>query len=570
MAKRVRVIATHDWRGSVQTSLHKYESQLVLFSKKLSRQKILGLPLLNEGQKVFKINVWRNHSFETLIPLIDPYAKFGRWDAHFIFGGYDDSLMFNEWRLADVELLWLDTTRYPLEQDFGLWSSWLCERLKTLRSYSSAPILLATWAPNDEQNAELQILVNSLSDIYYLDVKKITRDAGIELIDMRTASLAGTPIGREAQLLIARELACHSLPSMMLPPIKAIVVDLDNTLHRGILGEDGITGVELTESHRSLQLYLKSLQERGIFICLLSRNEYEDVKLLFLHRQDYPLRWDDFSAVEVSWDDKSLGLQRICNVLRIAPDAVLFVDDNLGELVNVVSVFPSAHTVYAQDDAGLTQQSIMYYPALWRWRAGKDDDKRIKDLKANNEREVLSNTSVNLKEYFSSLQVKVHYRNDPRDQLDRVAELCNKTNQFNLAMRRFKLSEIAEKVEDVTACVATVELSDRFSDSGVIATLVAVRREERLVVNEICISCRAMGRKLENDIILGALLNMPIFNGCSEVAFVVIKGPRNLPAIEWLTVLMNFNSDIESGTYIVKASVIENYSMTEGINFIKE
>ena len=170
--------------------------------------------------------------------------------------------------------------------------------------------------------------------------------------------MAGTPVSNAAQPLLARKLACHWIPATIFPPIKAVALDLDNTLHDGVLGEDGIQGVQLTPAHQALQHFIKSLQQRGIFIALLSRNEPIDVEALFAQRDDYPLRWDDFSVTEISWGDKAAAINRIAKALRVAADSILFVDDNPGELASVAAQLPQVHTVYASPDAGQTQRRL--------------------------------------------------------------------------------------------------------------------------------------------------------------------------------------------------------------------
>jgi FkbH-like protein len=351
--------------------------------------------------------------------------------------------------------------------------------------------------------------------------------------------------------------------------LKAVVLDLDNTLHKGVLGEDGIQGVQLTPGHVLLQRYIKSLQERGIFIALVSRNERADVEALFAQRQDYPLRWEDFSAVEVSWGDKAASLARTAKTLRIALDSILFVDDNPGELASISAQLPEVHTILAQSDATLTLQAIHFYPGVWRWKREGEDTKRIQDLKANDERDALTASLSSPGDYFRSLQIALVCRNNPLEALSRLADLCKKTNQFNLALRRFNQAEIAERLSRSNACVTSVQLKDRFSDSGIIAVVIAERESERLEVEELCISCRALGRRLESTIIVEALRNMTIFDGCQEVTFRVQHGPRNQPALDWLSRFLDLNETPLPGVHSVSAQRLIDFAAPEGIMLSK-
>jgi len=517
------------------------------------------------------VNVWRNHSFESLISLVDPYCAYGGWQVDFRLGGYDDTLMFAARQEADADLLWLDSSRFLPRTDFADWLLWLGERLQALRAATTKPIILATWLMDGSRGTDaLQALADDLPDVYFADLGAACVEAAVPLLDARSAALAGTPVSSAAQLVLARQLACHWLPASLLPPLKAVALDLDNTLHSGVLGEDGIHGVQLTPSHLEFQRYLKSLQQKGIFLALVSRNERADVEALFTQRQDYPLRWEDFSAIEVSWGDKAVAIELVAETLRIAPDAVLFVDDNPGELARVTMQLPEVPTVYAYPDASLTQQAVHFYPGLWRWKLGSDDTKRVQDLKANAARQALATSVTTPAEYLRNLQVTLVYRCDSREQLTRLAELCNKTNQFNLALRRFNQADLAKRLRRRDSCVVSVQLRDRFADSGVIAVIVAARHGEQLVVEELCVSCRALGRQLENTIVLFALNSMPIFAGCREVAFRVQCGPRNQPAIDWMAQLLDQREVPSRGLHVLPAQRLMGFVAAEGVTLIKE
>lgn len=555
---------------SIEDSMCLFEAQESLFSIRPSRLSLrdacLPLPV---GQQVV-VNVWRNHGFEPLEPLVAPYFAFRGLSVDFRISGYDDSLSFAEHQASDVELLWLDSRRFLERLGFDEWLVWLEQRIRQLRELSSASVVIATWLEEGEHRRRLQAIVDAMPAVYFAEMSSICTAAGVPLLDDRSAALAGTPLSSSAQIILARTLACHWLAGVLLPPIKAIALDLDHTLHAGVLGEDGVQGVQLTDGHLVLQEFIKTLCERGIFIALVSRNERPDVEMLFAQREDYPLRWEDFSVAEVSWGDKASALKNIAKALRIDTDAILFVDDNPGELASVMQQLPRIHALHANVDATLTRRAIEHYPGLWRWRVDGDDAKRVQDLKANASREALAERISDPAEYFRSLQVALYFRQNPRSLLGRLADLCNKTNQFNLAIRRFNEAEIAERMERTDASVSCVRLSDRLSDSGVIAVLVAEREGSRLLVEELCVSCRAMGRQLEDSILLLALRQMPIFTDCEEVAFRVQHGQRNQPALKWLARLLKTQEAPSPGLHVIPADLLRGFVATDGISLIQE
>lgn len=552
----------------IEDSMRRIEAQSVLFRPAISRLAVLGLRVASGTCRAARVNVWRNHAVEPILELARPYLEFGRWQIEFNLGDYDDSLLFASHVPADLELLWLDSTRYSTLGTVDAWLEWLGNRIGALRAMSSAPIILATWLAEVGQHPRLTEIVDSFPGVHFADLGQACDDLRVALIDRRTADMAGSAIGRHAQTLLARELACHWLPATLAPPIKAVALDLDNTLHDGVLGEDGIFGVKLTSAHRALQEDIKSLRERGIFIALVSRNEYSEVEELFARREDYPLRWDDFSAIEVSWADKPAALCRIAQALRIGLDAILFVDDNPGELASVATMLPELHTLRAEPGAEHTRCALTYYPGLWRWKTGADDAKRLRDLQATVERDDLMARTTDMVEYFRSLQVSLTVRIDPPDLVDRLTDLCNKTNQFNLALRRFTQAEIATRLASSDACVVSVRMEDRLSDSGVIAAIVAERVGAKLMIEELCISCRALGRKLENTVVLAAIRAMPLFEGCEEVCFRVRHGQRNRPALDWLARLTGTDRQPAPGLHAVPCQNVLEFTPPEGVTVI--
>ena len=547
----------------IQTT--RYEAQAILFSAKIPRLALLNLSIGKCHDRLPTVNVWRNHGIESLIPLTTPFFDYQDWKVDFRLGGYDDTLMFGTWQAADAEMLWIDSVRFLANMSFGEWLTWLAQRLAALRAVSRAPIILATWSNEPHGTERLQAVADGLPAVYFADLQAACGEFNVPLLDSRSAALAGTPLSSFAQLVLARALACHWLPAALSPPIKAVALDLDNTLHEGVLGEDGVHGVRLTPGHAALQSFVKSLRARGIFLALVSRNELSDVEALFAARRDYPLCLADFSAVEVTWGDKAAALSRIASALRIAPDALVFVDDNPGELASVAMQLPQVHTVYAHPNADLTRRVLAFYPGLWRWRVESEDTKRVQDLHANTEREALAAEVADPADYFRGLQVKLTFRSDPTEQLARLADLCNKTNQFNLALRRFNLAEVAACVERSDTRVTSVQLTDRLSDSGVIAVIVAMSQGEQLVVNELCISCRAMGRQLEDTMILTALRESAAFFGHTQVAFRVGIGPRNQPALAWLARLIGQSDTPAAGLHVLPVDKLLEFPPAEGV-----
>jgi FkbH-like protein len=316
--------------------------------------------------------------------------------------------------------------------------------------------------------------------------------------------------------------------------VKAVAVDLDGTLYQGVLAEDGPQAVQLTAGHADLQRHLVELQRSGMLLALVTRNERSDVDALFAARGDFPLQLAHCSAIEACRDDKAAALGRIAARLHIGADAIVFLDDNAGELAAVAERL-QCFTVHASHDARHTARVLAHVAGIFRWRASREDGLRVRDVAAMEERDAQADvTGSDTAQYLQSLRVRLDYYVGHVDHLPRAAELARKTNQFNVSLRRTPEAEIAKRLSEAPTNVITVALADRLSDSGVVAAIVGRRVDDVLELDEVCVSCRALGRRMEDAMLSHALRLMGGAQPPTRVWVAIADGPRNGPAREWL------------------------------------
>jgi FkbH-like protein len=258
------------------------------------------------------------------------------------------------------------------------------------------------------------------------------------------------------------------------------------------------------------------------------------VRWLFSTRKDFPLRWEHFSAAAISWQAKAGGIRQVANKLRIGLDAILFVDDNPGELAAVAAELPTVSTLHAATDATLTHRALEFYPGLWAWERTPTDAIRAADLEAETERARLASDVADPMDYLRSLQVKLRIGITPRAHLARLHELSQKTNQFNLNLERLSEVELATLLDAPDHRVAVIGLQDRLSDSGLIGLLIGRLEGDVLCIRELAISCRALGRRLEDLMIAEAVRAVRAELPATRVQFCHRIGPRNAPARDWL------------------------------------
>src|SRR5690606_30827247 len=209
---------------------------------------------------------WRNHNFESVESFQQPFLAYAGLSIEYHLRPYDDSLDFRSWDKADVELLWIDSTRYLDRMTSSDWEKWLKGRISELRVKTSAPIIVATWNAWDPKDGlSLTSLAEGFAGAFIGDMFATCEEEKVVLLDQRVAKVTGSPISRQAQVVLARRLGCLWLPAVLLPPIKAVAVDLDNTLYRGVLGEDGAGAIVCEQGHLTLQSDLLALSERGVF-----------------------------------------------------------------------------------------------------------------------------------------------------------------------------------------------------------------------------------------------------------------------------------------------------------------
>jgi len=520
--------------GADNYLLERFRRQEILTAPLPRRADITSLVINEPIVRSGTVAVWRNHAIEPLEPLLVPFLRTAGLDLDVVPGGYDDALTQSPASTADLDLIWFDLDRLALDDEAAL--AWFSSRVKHCVATSSGTALIVPISDRHTHVGAANRQLRDIPGVLCADPWEICDQANVNLIDDRTAALAGTRISRNAQIHLARALGARWLPAAFLPPVKMVAVDLDETLHRGILGENGIDGVEVTPAHLRFHHYLKELANSGVLLALISRNELADVEQLFEEKHgNYGIGLTDFSAIEVSWGSKAAAVRRAAHHVRIGEDAVVFIDDNAGELLTVGLECPAVRLVHAQPDAARTVDALRWQPGIWRWK--RDDAAAIRagDLAANQTRDQLLNDAENFDRYLEQLGVRAEIGVDVAGQLTRLADLSAKTNQFNLSLSRLTEIALAGHLQANDTHVISVGLTDRLSDSGIIALLVVRFAGELLHIEELAISCRAMGRGLESILISQALRQLPRWDDVHQVIFVARTSERNAPARKWLS-----------------------------------
>ena len=516
--------------------LDRLEWQKIVFSERLSRFSLLRL-MDAAGKGTIRVHAHRNHGFEQIASVLRVFTSYAGMTADVMIGDYDDSLTGSS-EAGDLHLIWIDFDRYPSMSDQDL-AAWLCERLTGLREARQAPFVVANAPGRDARaqsvNAALRRWCEETPGSAILPISDIAARLGATFFDEPRSAITGTRYADAACLEVARELGLKLIPSLLGAPVKAVAVDLDNTIYDGVLAEDGARGVRLTSAHRDIQAALVELAGKGVLLVICSRNEGDDVARLFRERTDFPLQAGHVAVWQVSWDSKADGIARAAATLNIASDAILMLDDNLGELAAATRAHPGMKLLFAGHSPQHTVEALRRFPGLWPMQTTNTDLLRNADIRANRQRAEAVAAAADETSYLRSLGVSLLFRIDPPDELQRLHDLSLKTNQFNLSLSRPSLAEVAGYLGQPDRRVVIISLRDKLADSGSVGSLLLRHDGDRLVVEELCISCRALGRHLETLMILGALLHASSERPVTSVSFRYSTGPRNQAALKWLS-----------------------------------
>ena len=388
-------------------------------------------------------------------------------------------------------------------------------------------------------NGEKKFRAEVMPGLYLANIDAIQEKLGEAFFDLTKETFSGTRLSNKACTLIARELGTRWLPAIVNPTIKGLILDLDNTLYNGVLGEDGIDGIRVTKGHQALQQYILTLKEKGLFITICSRNEEADVLEMLNKNPDFQIKLSDLSAHRVNWNSKSQNIIEIAQELRVAPDALLLIDDNAGELVEVTERLSAVRTIHAKEDPLETLAALTYFPNLFKWGVSEEDEKRVSDLKTSKGREQLLSEATTPEAYLRKLGVTLILEQDIKSRLLRIAEMSQKTNQFNLNFKRYSAVDIENICSDTSYSFVTCSLKDNLSDSGVISIIVVRKKNDRAIVEELCVSCRALGRRLEDTLLMKSFELAMRKLHCTSIAVEYQTRERNQPGLKWLAKASN-------------------------------
>ncbi len=358
-------------------------------------------------------------------------------------------------------------------------------------------------------------------DVLLVDCERLAAQVGKRhWFDDRYWHIAKQAVALGALPLLARQTAAVVAAGIGLSK-KCIVLDLDNTLWGGVIGEDGVDGIAIGEGPEgeaflAFQRFLLDLKATGILLAVCSKNNPADARLPFDQHPDMAVRLDDIVAFEAGWDHKPDVIRRIAADLGLGLDSLIFVDDSPFEREAVRRELPDVDVIVLPSDPSGYVRALSEYPLLESVRLTDDDRHRTAQYQARKRAKTEEAAISDLPTFWRSLDMRATIAPIDDLRISRVAQLIAKTNQYNLTTKRHSLDTLQQMRRSSQWVHFYAALRDRFADHGVVAVVLAKEDDSVLEIDTLLMSCRVIGRTLEQAL-LSRLCIEALDRGCTQL-----------------------------------------------------
>jgi FkbH-like protein len=383
-------------------------------------------------------------------------------------------------------------------------------------------------------NREIRRMARHLPGVYVLDYDAlVARHGRLLWEDERKLFSVGLPIAARQLIHLANEWLRLLVP-LSGRVAKALVVDLDNTLWGGVIGEDGMTGIKLGADYpgvvyRTLQKAILEVSRKGILLAICSKNNPEDALQALEKHPGMLLRPSDFSAMRINWNEKAQSLREIAAELNIGLDSVAFLDDNPFEREQVRCALPEVLVLDVPEDPMQYAAAVRDYAAFQRLTLSLEDRQRTGFYAEQRERAQVEQSFQSKEDFFRYLQQQAEVAPVQPSTLARVSQLTQKTNQFNLTTRRYTEPQLAEMAGLPGCQLLAMRVRDRFGDLGLVGVAITRDQEDSCEIDTFLLSCRVIGRSLETAL-LSAVAKSAAARGRWRLVGFFLPTRKNAPA----------------------------------------
>src|SRR5262249_43715665 len=409
-------------------------------------------------------------------------------------------------------------------------------------------------------NLRLASELEQIARVHCLDMQELLVHRKVGPHDNpKLRHLARIRLGNRVLGEVARAYARYVAPLKGLRK-KCVVVDVDNRLWGGIVGEDGPGRIKLGNTspgveYQDFQRYLRSLTERGILLAINSKNNFEDAMQVIRCHEGMILHEKDFSAIRVNWKPKIENMISIARELNIGLDSLMFVDDNPSEREIMRNSLPAVLTIDLPSDPSLYRETLELLPQLQSLVLTDEDRHRVEQYRVNQKRNEIRASAQSVEEYLKSLEIAVEVILVSEATLPRIHQLFQRTNQFNLTSRRYDEAQLIAFLKDSRIRLYAARVRDRFGDHGIVATALVRTGGENWVIDSFLMSCRVIGYGVETAL-LALICEQARKEGANALMGEYIETAKNSPARDFYSRHGFTVGDQQDGEIIVWSRLI--------------
>ena len=355
-------------------------------------------------------------------------------------------------------------------------------------------------------NNELEAHFRNDNKVFVFDFESFCSRLGKKnVIDYKMYYVADMKLAPEFMLELAEEYMAYVKP-LKSKNRKCLVIDMDNTLWGGIVGEDGFEGIQLGpkppgNAFLDFQKYILSLFERGIILAINSKNNYEDGMKVLREHPYMVLREKNFASMRINWNDKVSNMREIAEEIGIGTDSLVFVDDSPVERELIKEMMPEVLVIELPEDPALYAETLKGINDFNTLQMTADDKKRGKMYAEQRKRKRLEQSSIDLDNFLKNLEMKLTIKSATSFTIPRLAQLTQKTNQFNMTTRRYTEEDIKKFKESKEYLIKCVQVADKFGDNGITGEFIIEKQGDKFRIDTFLLSCRVLGRKVEETLL---------------------------------------------------------------------
>lgn len=347
--------------------------------------------------------------------------------------------------------------------------------------------------------------LSDLGNVYIIEYKRMIENIGREqFYSTKLWYLGKIPYSNSGQKVIANELI-NMIERYEHPIKKVLLLDLDNTLWGGVIGEEGIDKISLSEDgkgaiYKDFQRIIAKVKQAGVLLAIVSKNNEEDALEVIRNHPHMILKEEDFVTWKINWEQKHNNILEISKELNLGLDSFVFVDDNPAERELVKEFIPQVETPeFPKIIEELPRWGLEVYNKYFKSLVTTSEDrKKTEQYRLNKQRQMAYNEAASFDKFLEKLEIEVKPYKNEMSHLDRLSQLVMKTNQFNLTTKRYTREELYDMMINPKWDVYSFNVNDRFGDYGIVGVILIDKTEDIPKLDTFLMSCRIMGKWIEN------------------------------------------------------------------------